>query len=79
MPSITSYTSETPSSVGYFKDDTAGVGSTAFYYPLQSSFNFAVGSPAAGNEYNTGYICTWTANPASIPCEVSRIKNSLVI
>jgi hypothetical protein len=30
-------------------------------------------TPAAGNEYNTGYICTWTANPSSIPCDVSRI------
>ncbi len=29
-------------------------------------------TPAAGNEYNTGFICTWTANPASIPCDVSR-------
>lgn len=46
MPSITSYTSEIPSSTGYFKGDTAGVSSTAYYYPLQASFNFAVGTPS---------------------------------
>ncbi len=46
MPSITSYTAELPSSTGYFKGDTAGVSSTAYYYPQQSSFNFAVGTPS---------------------------------
>jgi hypothetical protein len=30
-------------------------------------------TPAAGNEFNTGYITTWTANPSSIPCDVSRV------
>lgn len=29
-------------------------------------------TPAAGNEFNTGYVTTWTANPSSIPCDVSR-------
>lgn len=29
-------------------------------------------TPAAGNEYNTGFITTWTANPSSIPSDVSR-------
>lgn len=26
----------------------------------------------AANNYNTGYVVTWTANPSSIPCVVSR-------
>lgn len=56
MPSITSYTAQIPSNLGYFKGDTAGVGSTAFYYPLQSSFNFAVGTPAGCTGVNGSAI-----------------------
>ena len=29
-------------------------------------------TPGAANNYNTGYVVTWTANPSSIPCVVTR-------
>lgn len=44
MPSITSYTSQIPSRIAYFKGDSAV---SAYYYPYQTSLtNFSVGSPA---------------------------------
>jgi hypothetical protein len=48
MPSITSYTSDIPSRVGYFK----GNSSSGDYYPLSSSLTFSVGSPAGVTAVN---------------------------
>lgn len=42
---------------------TEGVGGNA---------SSSTATPAAGNQFNTGFVCTWTANPSSIPCDVSR-------
>ncbi len=43
MPSIATAIKQTPSSQGYFKGETGGA--TNFYFPEQSSFTFARGTP----------------------------------
>lgn len=51
MPSITSYVSQIPSRIAYFKGDTAGV--SAYYYPYQTTIpNVSVGSPSGVTAVN---------------------------
>ncbi len=71
MPSITSYVKQTPSSQGYFKGETGGA--TNYYFPEQTSFGFAVGTPtgvqsvSGTNVYFDTYanIRAWIGNSGS--------------